>query len=247
LGAIDPETFVRLAEETADIHALTRWVFDRAIVEQSQLAAQGYPLEFGVNLSGRLLADRAIIEQIMDLGGRFLGALRVEITETAVIDQPEHAFANVARLSEAGVPCSIDDFGAGLSSIAYLKRLAADELKLDKSLVDDLTSSSRDVLITRSIVDLAHSLGMKVIAEGIETVETAAIATSLGCDIGQGFLFARPSSLSELAGILGDNAAGTALPAALPDPDPASPTASDARAEPVASALRRIPTVRSVA
>jgi diguanylate cyclase len=204
-GNIEPDTFVRLAEETADIHALTHWVFERAIKEQRQLAEDGYPLQFAVNLSGRLVSDEAIIRRIIELGHRFPGALRVEITETAVIDQPGHAFANVARLSEAGVPCSIDDFGAGLSSIAYLKRLQADELKLDKSLVDDFTSSSRDVLITRSIVDLAHSLGMKVVAEGIETVETAAVATSLGCDIGQGFLLGRPTSLNGLASLLGEN------------------------------------------
>jgi EAL domain-containing protein (putative c-di-GMP-specific phosphodiesterase class I)/GGDEF domain-containing protein len=197
-GLIEPDVFIRLAEETADILALTRWVMERAIEEQAELSRAGFPLQFAVNLSGRLVSDEPFIDWILDRKSSQQGALRLEITETAVIDNPEQAVRNIARLAAAGVPCSIDDYGAGLSSLAYLKRLEADELKLDKSLVDDVTRSRRDALITRSVVDLAHSLGMRVVAEGVETGESAAIVTAMGCDLGQGYFFCRPVALKGL-------------------------------------------------
>jgi EAL domain-containing protein (putative c-di-GMP-specific phosphodiesterase class I) len=201
-GVVEPDEFVRLSEETADIYALTRWVLERALEDQKHLAGLGHPLQFAVNLSGRLVSDARFVDWILDRVRGSAGALRLEITETAVIEHPQQAFANIARLSAAGVPCSIDDFGAGLSSLAYLKRIEADELKLDKSIIDELASSNRDILVTRSIVDLAHSLGMKVVAEGVETVETAAVVVSLGCDLAQGYLFARPLPLAELVLLL---------------------------------------------
>ena len=201
-GPIAPDVFVRLAEETADIYALTRWVMEQAIEEQAALSEAGFPLQFAVNLSGRLVSDEPFIDWIIERKPSREAALRLEITETAVIDNPEHAVRNIARLSAAGVPCSIDDYGAGLSSLAYLKRLEADELKLDKSLVDEVTRSRRDVLITRSVVDLAHSLGMKVVAEGVETGESAAVVAAMGCDLGQGYFFGWPAALPQLLGQL---------------------------------------------
>lgn len=197
-GPIEPDVFVRLAEETADINTLTRWVIEQAIEEQAVLAGAGFPLQFAVNLSGRLVCDEPFVDWILDRKPSREGALRLEITETAVIDNPVQAVRNIARLAAAGVPCSIDDYGAGLSSLAYLKRLDADELKLDKSLVDEIARSRRDALITRSVIDLAHSLGMRVVAEGVESGETAAIVTAMGCDVGQGYFFGRPVALSGL-------------------------------------------------
>jgi len=197
-GPISPDIFVRIAEETGDIRALTRWVLDKALEEQAVLAAEGFPLPFSVNLSGRLVGDEAFIDWILERKAARPGDLRLEITETGVIDQPERAFANVARLAAAGAPCSIDDYGAGLSSLSYLKRIWADELKLDKCLIDEVGRSARDAVITRSVIDLAHGLGMKVVAEGVEDAQTAALVAGLGCDIGQGYFFARPMSLAQL-------------------------------------------------
>ena len=197
-GPVEPDVFVRIAEETGDIRALTRWVLDRALDEQAALAAEGFELPFSVNLSGRLVGDETFIDWILERKAARPGDLRLEITETGAIDQPERAFANVARLAAAGAPCSIDDYGAGLSSLAYLKRIWADELKLDKCLIDEVGRSARDAVITRSIVDLAHGLGMKVVAEGVEDAHTAALVAGLGCDIGQGFFFARPMLLTQL-------------------------------------------------
>lgn len=202
-GAIPPALFIPLAEETGDIAALTRWVVDRALIEQGWLANDGHRLAFAVNLSGRLLGDGDFIGWIVERASHSSGKLQLEITETAVIDNPEQAFQNVRRLARAGLGCSIDDYGSGLSSLAYLKRIEATELKLDKSLVDDVTRSSRDLMVIRSTVDLAHSLGMKVVAEGIEDAETAALLASTGCDMGQGYYFHRPMTLSDLGALLG--------------------------------------------
>ena len=224
-GPIEPDMFVRFAEESGDVRAMTRWVLERALAEQADLAREGFALPFAVNLSGRLVGDDAFIDWILERKPTGDAQLRLEVTETAVIDQPEHAFANIARLAAAGAPCSIDDYGAGLSSLAYLKRIWADELKLDKCLVDEVGRSARDAVITRSIVDLAHGLGMKVVAEGVEDAQTAALVAGLGCDIGQGYFFARPMPLAQLVELMRAEATATMPPhAATPRqrPQPAS-------------------------
>ena len=201
-GAISPATFVPLAEETGDIAELTRWVVERALLEQVWLEQEGFVLPFAVNLSGRLVGDAAFMDWLIARLRGLRGRLQLEITETGVIDNPSAAFANVRRLAAAGIGCSIDDYGAGLSSLAYLKQIEATELKLDKSVVDEVTRSRRDMLVTRSTVDLAHSLGMKVVAEGIEDGETAAVLAAMGCDIGQGYAFCRPVPLTALVSFL---------------------------------------------
>jgi len=213
-GPVEPTAFVCIAEETGDIAAMTRWVIEHALAEQAELALEGFALPFSVNLSARLVGDDAFIDWILAQALPPKGAFRLEITETAVIDNPEQAFANVARLAAAGLACSIDDYGAGLSSFAYLKRIEADELKLDKSVVDEIGRSRRDALVTRSVIDLAHGLGMRVVAEGVEDGETAAVVAALGCDLGQGFFFGRPAPLRVLLATLQAEAA-TETPAAL--------------------------------
>jgi EAL domain-containing protein (putative c-di-GMP-specific phosphodiesterase class I) len=122
-------------------------------------------------------------------GGAKIG---FEITETAVIRDPESAIANLRTFADIGVPLAIDDYGAGLSSLAYLKRLPASELKIDKLFVTQLTSSNRDPLIVRSTIDLAHALDMEVTAEGVETPAALALLGVMGCDMVQGFLISRP-------------------------------------------------------
>jgi diguanylate cyclase len=231
-GPVPPSVFVTLAEETGDIAALTRWVLDRALIEQAELALQGFDLTFAVNLSGRLLGKADFIDWIIERKASMLGRLQLEITETAVIDDPERAFLNVKRLAAAGIGCSIDDYGSGLSSLAYLKRIEARELKLDKSLVDEVTRSARDALVIRSTVDLAHSLGMKVVAEGIEDAATAAVLAGLGCDLGQGFHFSRPVRLGDLLEFVRRQAAFKT------EPSPAQP--SPGKEEPTQLNLRRL-------
>ncbi len=203
LGWVSPDAFIPLAEETGDIRALTDWVLERALAEQAALAAAGRPLSFAVNLSGRLLCDAEAIAHLVTRVREASGPITLEVTETAVIADPEVAIANLNRLRAAGVALSIDDYGAGLSSLAYLRRLPAQELKLDRSLLGDLAGGGRDVLVIRSTIDLAHALGMKVVAEGIEDRAVLAVLAGMGCDQAQGFAIARPLPFAELKRFLG--------------------------------------------
>ncbi len=196
---VPPDRFIGLAEETGAIAELTRWVMQKAIADQESLAAEGFPVPVYVNLSGRLVADREFTHWLLDQARRRPpGAIGMEITETAIISDPTHALANLQVLADAGVPIAIDDYGAGLSSLAYLKQLPATELKIDRLFVMSLTSSHRDPLLVRSTIDLAHALEMEVTAEGVEDGATLALLRTMGCDLIQGFFIARPMPLADL-------------------------------------------------
>lgn len=209
-GAIPPDAFIPLAEETGDIRALTEWVVTRAMAEQASLAAGGARLPFSINLSGRLVGDREATRWLLDALSRASGPVCLEVTETAVIGDPQAALATFAALREAGVGVSIDDYGSGLSSLAYLKRIAATELKLDRSLVVDVAASARDALLIRSTVNLAHGLGMEVVAEGVEDGDTQALLAGMGCDLIQGWHVSRPLPLEALSTFLADPVAAPA-------------------------------------
>lgn len=197
-GFVPPDLFVAMAEETGHIRPLTEWVVRQAIIDQKVMAAAGHEVMVSVNISGRLLSDDSFadfaLEQIAASGAR----LCFEITETAVMDDPERALAIIERLSAAGVFVSLDDYGSGLSSLAYLKRIQADELKIDKSFVMGLDQSARDALLVKSTIDLAHSLGLKVTAEGVETPTALALLRGMGCDMAQGYLIGKPKPLDAL-------------------------------------------------
>ena len=202
-GLVPPDRFIGLAEETGAIAEVTRWVVQRAIADQGRLAALGHPLSVYVNLSGRLVPDRAFTEWLLSKArGLPAGAIGLEITETAIIEDPEHALANLQALSDAGMPIAIDDYGAGLSSLSYLKQLPASELKIDRQFVSGLTSSHRDPLLVRSTIDLAHALEMEVTAEGVENAATLALLRTMGCDLIQGYFIARPMPLTDLEALL---------------------------------------------
>ncbi len=201
-GMMRPDLFVEMAEETGHIRALTDFVLTQAIADQKQLRASGQDLLMSVNISGRLIddadfADRAI-EQVKREGARMC----FEITETAVIGNPDVALGVLERFDAAGISVSIDDYGPGLSSLAYLKQIRADELKIDKAFVMSLEAGGKDALLVKSTVDLAHSLGMKVTAEGVETREALAVLQLMGCDIAQGYHIARPMALNALTTFL---------------------------------------------
>ncbi len=136
-----------------------------------------------------------------------VGKLCFEITETAVIENPDIAFEVLDRFRDAGVSISIDDFGTGLSSLAYLKQIRGQELKIDRSLIKDVTESQRDALIVRSTIDLAHSLGLKVTAEGVEKPDAFQLLAAMGCDSIQGYLIAKPQPLNELLIFMRDDQA----------------------------------------
>ena len=197
-GLVGPDRFIPMAEETGHIGVLTEWVLARAIEEQALLKHEGRELSMSVNLSGRLLGDPVFAETALDMVRGARGKIFFEVTETAVIENPDVALQMIERFSASGVGISIDDYGSGLSSLAYLKQIPAHELKIDKAFVMKMGESQRDALLVRSTIDLAHSLGLKVTAEGVETQVSLSLLAGMGCDIAQGFLIARPMPLKEL-------------------------------------------------
>lgn len=198
-GAIPPDRFVPTAEKTGAIVELTRWALLRAIEDQAFLRAAGEEIVISVNVSARALTDWAFCTEAIQRIKQSRASLCLEITETAIIEDPPAAIAAIAKFREAGVRISIDDYGAGLSSLGYLKQIEADELKLDKGLISELRTSARDRLILKSTIELAHGLGMSVVSEGVEDEATRALVADMGCDCVQGYLVSRPLPSAEFA------------------------------------------------
>lgn len=204
-GNIAPDLFVPMAEETGHIRVLTEWVLERAIADQKALKDAGYPIKVAINISARLLSDTDFAKRAAALAREAPHPVCFEITETAVIDNPVAALENIDLFASSGVHVAIDDYGSGLSSLAYLKQLPAHELKIDKLFVQNITSSQRDALLVRSTIDLAHGLGMNVTAEGVETPAAFVLLASMNCDLAQGYLISRPCSIEELIALLSDD------------------------------------------
>ena len=188
LGTISRDMLIPLAERHDRIHELTLWVLRRALDDQRRLAAAARPLSMHVNVSAALLSNTDFIRAACAMVDTGFGGVGLEITETALITNPTLAMTNLRRLTDHGFAISIDDYGSGMSSLAYLKSLPAHELKIDKMFISGMTSSHRDPLIVRSTIDLAHALDMKVVAEGVESQAALALLRVMGCDHAQGFL-----------------------------------------------------------
>ncbi len=207
-GPISPLVFISLAEESGHIEALTAWVMDQAA---GQLARwhQAHPhtihLDMHVNISGRDLGNAALVPLVRDVLQRHCLAprtLTLEITETTLMRNMAAALATLQALRELGVKFSIDDFGTGYSSLAYLSTLPIDSLKIDRSFVSRMDDGPQNVEIVRAVLNLGRSLGKKVIAEGIETVEQLATLKELGVPVGQGYLLSRPLRADQLGEVL---------------------------------------------
>lgn len=203
-GMIWPGEFITIAEEARLIGPITLWTLQRAIADQQALAARGHDLMVFVNISGQLLSDAPFVARACQMVQNAGNKIGLEVTETSVIRDPETAIRHLQIFAEMGITIAIDDYGAGLSSLAYLKQLPARELKIDKMFVMQLTSSNRDPLIVRSTIDLAHALEMEVTAEGVETPAALALLSVMGCDMAQGFLISRPIGLPALVQFLDD-------------------------------------------
>jgi EAL domain-containing protein (putative c-di-GMP-specific phosphodiesterase class I)/GGDEF domain-containing protein len=201
-GLILPGDFIPAAEEARLIGPMTLWTIEQVIADQKVLAERGHELTIFVNISGQLLGDAAFVARACQIVQAADCKIGFEITETSVIRDPETAIAHLQVFAEMGIAIAIDDYGAGLSSLAYLKQLPANELKIDKMFVVQLTSSNRDPLIVRSTIDLAHALDMEVTAEGVETQAAMALLSVMGCDMVQGFLISRPVSIGALVQFL---------------------------------------------
>lgn len=203
-GLVMPNDFIPLAEQSRTIADMTLWTIRRVITDQQTLRTDGHDLRVFINISGILLSDTAFVRQACGLIQSSGAQIGFEITETSVIRDPQSAIAHLKVFSDIGITVAIDDYGAGLSSLAYLKQLPARELKIDKLFVTQLTSSNRDPLIVRSTIDLAHALDMEVVAEGVETPAALALLSVMGCDMVQGFLISRPVALDALRSFLSD-------------------------------------------
>ncbi|WP_375243255.1 EAL domain-containing protein [Sphingomonas parapaucimobilis] len=205
-GLISPVEFIPVAEESRIIGPLTLWILRHVIADQRRLAAAGHPLRIFINISGMLLGDLHFVREACALVIDSGACIGFEITETSVIRDPDSAMANLQAFVDMGIAVAIDDYGAGLSSLSYLKQLPACELKIDKLFITQLTSSNRDPLIVRSTIDLAHALEMEVVAEGVETPATLALLSVMGCDMIQGYLISRPIGLEALIQFLDEQA-----------------------------------------
>ncbi|MGH3915011.1 MAG: putative bifunctional diguanylate cyclase/phosphodiesterase [Pseudonocardiaceae bacterium] len=194
-GMLDPEEFVAIVEATGLIDALTGFVLDRSLQQCRSWLDRGLSLMVSVNLSVRNLADTEFPRRVADalVCHRVPSALLgFELTESAVMSDPERALPVLRRLHGMGIRIAVDDFGTGYSSLAYLRRLPVDEVKIDKSFVLGLASDLGDLAVVRAIVDLGHSLGLTVVAEGVEEDATRDQLMEMGCDIAQGYLISRP-------------------------------------------------------
>jgi diguanylate cyclase (GGDEF)-like protein len=194
-GLIAPAEFIQTVEQTELIGPLTRHVLDRAIAQCARWREAGPELSVAVNLSVRNLLDRSLpreIEQLLWTHSLPPEALKLEITESMIMSDPERALATITQISALGVRFSVDDFGTGHSSLAYLRRLPIDELKIDRSFVSPMLSDMSDLIIVRSTINLAHDLGLTIIAEGVEDEPTLERLSELGCDRAQGYHLSRP-------------------------------------------------------
>jgi diguanylate cyclase len=200
-GAITPDEIIPLAEQTGLIKPLTLWVLTHAIRDCSQWLQSGIDVAVAVNLSVYNLQDTGFVSQVQDrLNNYDLPArhLSLEITESAMMANPTHAVEILTLLDGMGVRLAVDDFGTGFSSLAYLKQLPVDELKIDKSFVLQMTEDENDAVIVRSTIDLAHNLGLRVVAEGVESQDVWDLLEILGCDEAQGHFMSRPLAAAQI-------------------------------------------------
>ncbi len=207
MGWINPERVVELAELSGLINPLARFVVRRALTVAADWESHGRDLSVAINLSARNLYDRNLVAwidetlQSMQMPPQLL---KCELTESQVMDDPVLAMEVISRLGEIGVRTAIDDFGTGYSSLAYLRRLPVDEIKIDKSFVMSMLADRNDMTIVRTVIDLAHNLGMSVLAEGVEDDETLETLRQFGCDKIQGYVIGRPMPPDDFARLLHD-------------------------------------------
>jgi EAL domain-containing protein (putative c-di-GMP-specific phosphodiesterase class I) len=221
-GEVSPAEFVPIAESTGASGLLTRWVLRQSLAQLAAWQRLGIHVGIAVNLSAEDLLDPDLLRHILgSLRDARLapGALTLEITESVLLKEPEAARRNIEMLRIAGVRFAIDDFGTGYSSLSQLRAIAADELKIDQSFVRGLADGPEHAAVIRAIIELGHGLGLKTVAEGVETEEQWQVLAGLDCDTSQGYLTGRPQLPEQLTPWL-------AAAVANQDPEPAARTAS---------------------
>jgi diguanylate cyclase (GGDEF)-like protein len=209
-GLIGPAAFIPVAEESRLIIPIGRWVIEQACLqaaEWQQRAPDSAPIGVAVNLSARQIADPQLVGSIsaaLRTSGLDAGTLRLELTESTLIEDTESVERTLQSLKELGARLVLDDFGIGFSSLGYLKRLPLSAIKLDRSFVEHLTEDSDDAAIVHAVTEMAQALNISVVAEGVETEEQLQAVRALGCGYAQGFYFARPVPVGELEALLSE-------------------------------------------
>jgi diguanylate cyclase (GGDEF)-like protein len=214
-GLLLPDEFIPLAERSGLIHPLTAYVLEAACAQCRTWRATGVELSVAVNLSARNLIETDLVERVRGLLGRHdlpPAALVLEITESTIMADPVKVTQVVRRLRDEGLTVSIDDFGTGYSSLAHLRHLPVSEIKIDKSFVFGMLDDPHDATIVRSAIELAHNLHLTAIAEGVESADARDALATLGCDVAQGYYFARPMAPADFTAWLHDAGSFPARP-----------------------------------
>ncbi len=201
LGKISPDEFIPIAEQTGFIREITSWVLRRSLEQVGRWGSQGLEVSAAVNVSAFDLHDRTLatrVQEILEETGVSPRQLVMEITESAVMADLESSQRILDQLEELGVALSIDDFGTGYSSLAQLKRLPVQELKIDRSFISQMTQADDVAQIVRSTIELGHNLGLRVVAEGVESKEAVESLRLMRCDLAQGFFISRPLTADDL-------------------------------------------------
>nr|WP_276611067.1 EAL domain-containing protein [Kineococcus siccus] len=233
-GLLGPGAFVPLAERSQAILGLTEWVLRTAVAQTAAWRAAGHDLGVSVNVAAPVLGEESFLGTVQDVIAAYElppSVLTLEVTESALLEDPHRAAELLAALRAAGARISLDDFGTGYTSLTMLRSLDVDELKIDRTFVDAAPRAASDAAIVRALVDLGHRLSMEVVAEGVEDARTADLVTRLGVDVLQGFHFARPVPADELL---------TVLRAAQPRAVPAARGAVPAEEEQRLAAVRHV-------
>jgi EAL domain-containing protein (putative c-di-GMP-specific phosphodiesterase class I) len=194
-GLVPPGRFIPVLEETGLIYDVGRWALRKAIVEHLRWRDAGFAVRIAVNVSPLQLRNRgflAEIRQAIGIDAHAAAGLELEITESLIMEDVKHNIASLQAIREMGVRIAIDDFGTGFSSLSYLSKLPVHTLKIDRSFVVDMTVGPDGLALVSTIIQLAHSLKLKVVAEGVETEEQSRLLRLLGCDEMQGYLFSKP-------------------------------------------------------
>ena len=216
LGDVSPAEFIPIIEQTSLARPTTQWVLDTAMDQLAAWQRGGLAITLSVNISAANLGEADLCERITaGLTARELpfSRLEIELTESAIMDHPDQALCMLQSLKDAGVGLAIDDFGTGHSSLAYLQRLPAQIVKIDQTFIRDLTGATgSDFVLVETMISLAHRLGYRVVAEGIETGEAAAILKKLACEEAQGFWFARPMEADRFINWLSERKSARPMP-----------------------------------
>jgi len=206
--AIRADEIVSLAEQTGLIKPLTRWVLEHSLEMRSRMLERGWPLNISINISPNNLREPdfpIFVQRLMNSYHSHQGSIIFEVTETSMMQDPGNSLRALKSISATGIPVSIDDFGSGYSSLSYIKQLPASEVKIDRSLVTELAIEAEDRVIVQTTIDMCHSLGYQVVAEGVEDEATANLLRDMGCDMIQGYLLTPPLPFDELMDWLSRN------------------------------------------